>query len=72
MTLAAIIVLGLIVIFSVTVIWALGWAARNGQMGHFREGAESIFDGDEPIGRMTDHFPQGNAGKTKDEKPSRP
>ncbi len=72
MTLAMIIVLGFIVVFSVTAIWAFGWAARNGQMGRFREASESIFDGDEPIGRMTDHFPEGSDGKARDGKPSRP
>jgi len=33
---------------------ALICAVRNGQFAHMREGAEVIFDKDEPIGQPTD------------------
>lgn len=36
---------------------ALYWAARNNQLDHLQKGAESIFDDDEPIGKVTDRFP---------------
>lgn len=37
--------------------FALFWAFRTGQMDDFRAGALSIFDDEEPTGRVTDHFP---------------
>jgi len=36
---------------------ALIWAIRSGQLGEFQKGATSIFDDDEPIGKVTDSFP---------------
>jgi cbb3-type cytochrome oxidase maturation protein len=42
-----------------TAVWALFWAFRSGQMDDFRAGARSIFDEDEPVGTVTDHFPTG-------------
>lgn len=52
-----ILVFGLLGAFAVTVIWALWWAIRGGQMSDFQRGATSIFDEDEPVGRPTDAFP---------------
>ncbi len=51
------IIFGVIVVFSVTVVWAFAWAAKAGQFSRFEEGARSIFDADEPVGRATDAFP---------------
>jgi len=36
---------------------ALIWAITSGQLGEFQKGATSIFDDDEPIGKVTDSFP---------------
>ena len=50
-------VFGAISLFAGSVIWALWWALRGGQLSNFQRGAASIFDDDEPIGQMTDAFP---------------
>lgn len=52
-----ILVFGLIAVFSASVIWGLWWALRGGQFSNFQQGATSIFDEDEPVGRPTDQFP---------------
>ena len=36
---------------------ALGWAFRSGQFNNFHQGAQSIFGADEPVGEITDAFP---------------
>ena len=36
---------------------ALRWAARHGEFDHLDKIALSIFDEEEPLGRMTDRFP---------------
>lgn len=56
MTLYYILVFGILLLFGATVIWALWWAIRGGQFSDFQKGATSIFDEDEPIGEVTDHF----------------
>lgn len=38
-------------------VYALYWASKHGQLRDFDRGAASIFDDQEPVGRMTDHFP---------------
>ncbi len=38
-------------------VYALWWSSRNGQLRDFERGAVSIFDAEEPVGEMTDHFP---------------
>lgn len=37
---------------------ALYWAHKNGQLTNLEQGAKSIFDEDEPMGQITDQFPQ--------------
>jgi nitrogen fixation-related uncharacterized protein len=37
---------------------ALYWAHRNGQLSELEEGAKSIFDEDEPMGEVSDQFPE--------------
>ena len=37
---------------------ALHWAHRNGQLSNLEEGSRSIFDEDEPLGEVTDQFPE--------------
>lgn len=46
-----------IVLFGGAAVLALGWAFRDGQFENFDRGAKSIFDADEPIGKVTDTFP---------------
>ena len=50
-------VFGILALFGVMVVWALWWAIRGGQFSNFQQGATSIFDEDEPLGRVTDRFP---------------
>lgn len=38
-------------------VWLLAWAIRRGEFQNLRDGARMIFDDDEPIGTITDHFP---------------
>ena len=38
-------------------VYALFWSSKHGQLRDFDRGAASIFDDEEPVGRMTDHFP---------------
>ncbi|MHC4931795.1 MAG: cbb3-type cytochrome oxidase assembly protein [Planctomycetota bacterium] len=57
MSLYYVLVFGIIALFSATVIWALWWALRGGQFSDFAKGAHSIFDDEEPPGRITDVFP---------------
>lgn len=63
--LAYILTFGLLIALSVSVVFALWWALRGGQMSNFQQGATSIFDDEEPIGQMTDAFPGQTPGKTK-------
>lgn len=44
-----------------TAIAALVWAFATNQLQDFQAGATSIFDDDEPIGEMTDEFPDHEA-----------
>lgn len=43
---------------------ALHWAHRNGQFSNLDKGARSIFDDDEPLGRVTDRFPVSRRKRT--------
>jgi len=54
---ASILVFGMIAALSASVIYGLWWAMRKGQMSDFAKGATSIFDDEEPIGQVTDAFP---------------
>ena len=40
-----------------TAVYALYWSSKHGQLRDFERGAASIFDREEPVGEMTDHFP---------------
>ncbi len=53
---------------AVTAIAALVWAIRTGQFADFQQGARSIFDADEPVGDMTDHFPKYDRNETSGRK----
>lgn len=52
-------IFGSVAVFGITAVAGLVWALRTGQMRHFAAGAATIFDDDEPIGQMTDRFPDG-------------
>lgn len=51
-------------VLALTSIAALVWAIHAGQFRRIDEGAESIFDVDEPIGMVTDTFPN-TSGREK-------
>lgn len=50
-----------IVFLSGSALVAFYWAAKTGQFRNLRQGAQVIFDEDEPIGQPTDHFPGKSA-----------
>jgi nitrogen fixation-related uncharacterized protein len=52
-----ILVFGSVLVFGLTAVAGLVWAIRSGQLRDFGAGATSIFDEDEPVGVMTDAFP---------------
>ena len=45
-------------VLSGTAVYALYWSSKHGQLRDFERGARSIFDDGEPLGQMTDHFPE--------------
>jgi hypothetical protein len=49
--------LGGLVILPGSALLALRWAVRHGEFQNFPKIALSIFDEEEPVGQMTDHFP---------------
>ena len=57
MIVAHLLMWGSMLVFGSSAILALVWAIRTGQMSGFTQGASSIFDDQEPIGRTTDAFP---------------
>ncbi len=57
MALIYIIIFGSVLLFGLTAVAGLVWAIRGGQLRDFGAGATSIFDEDEPVGVMTDAFP---------------
>ncbi len=54
MTVAYIAEFGIALLFGATAVWALAWAIHTGQFADFGRGAASIFDDEEPVGRVTD------------------
>ncbi len=48
---------GLAALLGASAIGALVWAIRRGEFDNLRDAALSIFDEEEPAGRVTDHFP---------------
>jgi hypothetical protein len=55
-----------VVLLPATALLALRWTARHGGLADLQKTALSIFDDEEPVGRMTDRFP---AGTTKENTP---
>lgn len=52
--------IGSVVVLPGTAILAFGWALRHGEFEHLDKTALSIFDEDEPVGVMTDRFPDSD------------
>lgn len=50
-----------------TAVAALVWAFATGQLRDFQAGATSIFDEDEPVGIMTDAFPDNASALEPDQ-----
>ena len=50
-----------VVVLPGTALLAFWWAARHGEFAHLRKTALSIFDDDEPVGRLGDRFPADRA-----------
>jgi nitrogen fixation-related uncharacterized protein len=50
--------IGSFVVLPVSALFALRWAVRTGQLDNLNKGALVIFDDEEPVGRVTDHFPR--------------
>ena len=57
MTIVWILFVSSVVLLPATALLALRWALRQGEFRDLNKTALSIFDEDEPVGRMTDHFP---------------
>lgn len=60
MALIYVFIFGSVFVAGLTAVYGLVWAVRDGQMRRFSAGAMSIFDDEEPVGRMTDAFPGGD------------
>ena len=48
---------GFALIAGITMVWLLAWAIRRGEFKNPRDASKMIFDAEEPIGLVTDHFP---------------
>jgi nitrogen fixation-related uncharacterized protein len=46
------------VVLPTVALLALRWALHHGEFSHLQKTALSIFDDEEPVGRVTDHFPK--------------
>lgn len=65
MLLVSVITLLVIAALCASALVALRWATRDGQFNQLQAGANSIFDDEEPVGRVTDAFPPPRAKKLK-------
>jgi nitrogen fixation-related uncharacterized protein len=54
-----------VVVLPATALLALRWTARHGGFDDLQKTALSIFDEEEPVGRMTDRFPASTANEKK-------
>lgn len=57
MSAGIILLIGGLVFLSGSALGAFYWAAKSGQFHNLAQGAQSIFDEDEPVGVPTDRFP---------------
>ena len=69
MTIYYVFVIGVVILFSASVIWALWWALSGGQFSNFARGASSIFDEEEPEGMVTDAFPEARRNERQEVSP---
>ena len=46
-----------VIVLPAVALLALRWAVRHGEFKNLQKTALSIFDEEEPVGRMTDRFP---------------
>ncbi len=51
------VIIGGLLFFGSTALWAFYWAAKKGHFDNFKGQSEEIFSSDEPIGNVTDSFP---------------
>lgn len=56
-----------VIVLPAAALWALRWAVRHGEFKNLDKTALSIFDDEEPVGHMTDRFPDA----PRNSKPSR-
>lgn len=47
-----------LVVLPTVALLALRWALHHGEFSHLQKTALSIFDDEEPVGQVTDHFPR--------------
>jgi hypothetical protein len=60
--------IGSFVILPGSALLALRWAAKSGHFDQLEKGALLIFDEEEPVGTVTDHFPcSANAKNTHEQ-----
>jgi cbb3-type cytochrome oxidase maturation protein len=59
----------IVLMFGLSAVVGLVWSIRSGQMRDLERGALVIFDSDEPVGQMTDHFPSSGSGLARDTSP---
>ncbi|MDZ4743490.1 MAG: cbb3-type cytochrome oxidase assembly protein [Verrucomicrobiota bacterium] len=52
-----IVIIGGMLFFGASALWAFYWAAKKGHFENFQRQSEEIFAKDEPIGTVTDQFP---------------
>jgi nitrogen fixation-related uncharacterized protein len=60
MKLIYLLIWGSMLLFGGSAVCALVWAIKDSQMSDPIAGARSIFDEDEPIGTVTDGFPESD------------
>lgn len=52
------------VLVTASAVYALYWSSRKGQLRNLEQGALSIFDEKEPVGKPTDFFPGESRSQT--------
>jgi cbb3-type cytochrome oxidase maturation protein len=57
MLIVPVIIFAAIILMAISAVAAFTWTARRGEFDHLDQTAESIFDTEEPIGELSDIFP---------------
>ena len=68
MTVVWILFVSSVIVLPAAALLALRWAVRHGEFKDLQKTALSIFDEEEPVGRMTDRFPDAQ----RSNQPSQP